>query len=88
MNNFLAQVVSPTLIFHLSLAYTPTELDYNPKISFLQLQAIYYHTPNFIFCFGEKKFEPKQFSRPNKKQTDIEKLMVWKIKKKDTEKQQ
>lgn len=55
MNNFLAQEVCPTLIFHLSLAYTQTELDYNPKISFLQLLVIYYHTPNFIFCNEGKK---------------------------------
>lgn len=53
--NFLAQEVCSTLIFHLSLAYTQTELDYNPKISFLQLLVIYYHTPNFIFCNEGKK---------------------------------
>lgn len=80
--DFPAEEVSPTLIFHPSntLSNRP-ELDYNPEISFLQLCWPFIITPQTSYF--AKRLRVTRFPiEINTQNTGIEKLMVWKIKKK------
>lgn len=80
--DFPAEEVSPTLIFHPSNTVSNgPRLDYNPEISFLQVCWPFIITPQISFC-EDRTTESVVFPSRSTQNTDIEKLMVWKIKKK------